>query len=153
MKKMNITEYTICGSYRRGKWWCNDIDIVVPIYSDSEIDGINANMYKLGWKLNPLRRVTDTTFSHQYIKQINGGIVVLDLFLTNRGSLGNAILFATGPRSFNDKIRAYLDTIGFTWRYPRYFTENQSQKQISFSSEMSTLLFLGIKWIKPKNRL
>lgn len=153
VKQLDIKEYTIAGSYRRGKWWCNDIDLVVPVESDSQKEGICLRLRQLGWKPTPFRINNEELFSRQFIKRIAGKYVVLDMFLAPPGTLGNALLFATGSTEFNNRIRASLATKGFTWHNPRYFTNIETGQQVSFISERVTMDFLGIKWINPKNRI
>lgn len=153
VKKLHIKKYVISGSYRRGKWWCNDIDLLIPIQSLSEGEGIKAQLRKLGWKLRPFRHASDEVFSVQYIKKVGSGYLILDLFLAPPGTWGNALLFTTGPKEFNDKIRESIVSKGYSWSNPRYFTHIKTDNQLSFMSEEAALDFLDMKQIKPSNRV
>jgi DNA polymerase/3'-5' exonuclease PolX len=141
----------IGGSYRRGKWWCNDIDLLIPVKSDEQADGVRANILKLGWEL--IRGAHEFAFSDQYHMMVGDKVLVLDVFLVPPGSMGNAILFTTGSKGFNDNIRIKLISKGLSWRDPRYFTYIRDEKLISFDSEKEAMLFLDMKYVKPKNRV
>ena len=151
-KQLGIKDYTLAGSYRRGKTWCNDIDLLIQIHSEEEIRGITTLIEKLGWSPRSDRRIHDNIFSCQFIKETAKGNIVLDLFLVSPGCWGNALLFATGPRSFNDKIRSNIVATGYTWTNPQYFTHIRTDKYMSFSKELSALKFLGKEWIPPRKR-
>jgi len=152
-KKAGIHKYVISGSYRRGKWWCNDIDLLVPIKSQAEGEGIKVMLKKLGWKPTPNRAAdNEVVFSTQFLKKTTNGIIVLDLFLAPQGSWGNCLLFTTGPKSFNDDIREKLIAGGYSWSNPRYYTHILSNKMLSFDSESGALAFLNKPWIAPHRR-
>jgi len=151
-KQLGIEKYELAGSYRRGKWWCNDIDLLIPIANTEEADGILYLIKKLGWLSRPDRRLTPNIFSKQFIKRTLYGTIVLDIFLVPPGSWGNALLFATGPKSFNDKIRSNIVSIGYSWADPRHFTSIRTDAKISFSTETSAFRFLDSKWIPPRRR-
>ena len=152
-KRIGIKDYAISGSYRRGKWWSNDIDLLIPIKSESESEGIRANLVKEGWYLKPGRVTDEYIFSYQYLKKTNAGILVLDLFLAPQGSWGNALLYTTGPKQFNDKVREHLISTGYSWLNPRYFTHILTNTKHSFETEKAALYYLGLKWVKPSNRI
>lgn len=152
-RKLFLKKYTLAGSYRRGKWWCNDIDLLVPIESESEGEGIIVQLRKLGWKPRPLRRTGEEIFSVQLMKRTSMGFIVLDLFLAPPGSWGNALLFTTGSKEFNDNIRENIIKKGYSWANPRYFTHIKTDNRISFNSEEAALAFLDMKWTKPSRRI
>lgn len=152
-KQLSLKKYTLSGSYRRGKRWCNDIDLLVPIESESEAEGLIILLRKLGWKPRPFRESNDMVFSRQFLKRTSMGYIVLDLFLAPPGTWGNALLFTTGSKEFNDGIRENLIKKGFSWANPRYFTHIKTDKRVSFMSEKAALAFLDMKWTKPSNRI
>ena len=151
--QLNIKTYTLAGSYRRGKWWCNDIDLLIPMESESHAEGIKCRLRQLGWRSTPYRRANDNIFSCQYIKKIGEKYMVLDLFLAPPGTWGNCLLFTTGSKHFNDNIRENIIKMGYSWSNPRYFTHIKSDTKISFMSEKAALDFLKMPWVEPKNRL
>lgn len=152
VKKIHIKKYVISGSYRRGKWWCNDIDLLIPIESVSEGEGIKAQLEKLGWKLRKSRFASKDIFSVQYVKRMGNGNTVLDLFLALPGTWGNALLFTTGPKEFNDDLREEIVSKGYSWSNPSYFTRIKTDERLSFTNEKAALAFLDKKWIKPSQR-
>src|ERR1035437_251732 len=143
-RQVCIKNYLIAGSYRRGKWWCNDVDLVVLVSSDSEKEGIKARLLQLGWQQRPHRRSDDeAVFSAQYIKTVGDEVIVVDVFFTTPDILGNALLFATGSKEFNERIRENIVKMGYSWANPRYFTHIKTSRQISFATEQGALSFLG----------
>lgn len=150
---LNLDKYSIGGSFKRGKWWCNDIDLVVPISTEMEGWGIEARLKQLGWRLRPRGEGHEEIFSRQFLKQVGKKYLVMDLFLVPPGCWGNAMMFTTGPRSHNDRVRADILKLGYSWANPRYFTHIKSNKPISFSNEKAAFKFLGMPYVKPKNRL
>jgi DNA polymerase/3'-5' exonuclease PolX len=152
-KQLGIKDYVISGSYRRGKWWSNDIDLVVPVQSEEQAEGLKARMEQLGWAIRKSRRMGGDKFSVQYIKQYNGKIIILDLFLSYPGHMGNTLLFTTGPKSFNEKIRYDILDMGYSWQNPRYFNRFKGNKNISFDTEEGAMNFLGIGYVKPSKRI
>lgn len=149
---LNIKDYIIAGSYRRGQWWCNDIDLLVPVKTSAQAEGLIAQILSNGWKYMPTRKITSETFSHQFVKSTGAGNLILDLFLVPPGCMGNAMLFTTGPKSFNDKIRKGIIETGYSWANPKYFTHIKSNKELSFDNEKAAMKFLGIHWISPSRR-
>jgi DNA polymerase/3'-5' exonuclease PolX len=151
-KQLGIKDYVLSGSYRRGKTWCNDIDFLMKVHSESEKLGILTLVEKNGWKPRSDRKIHDNLFSHQFTKDSPNGKIVLDMFLASPGCWGNALLFTTGPRSFNDKIRSNVVGTGYTWTNPQYFTHIKTNNPLSFNEELSALKFLGADWIPPRKR-
>jgi DNA polymerase/3'-5' exonuclease PolX len=153
-RKLGVRKYTIGGSYRRGKWFCNDIDLVIPIKSEFQKNGLIVRMEQLGWRnLNKKGEGFANMWTEQFIKKIGGEYVVLDLFLVDPGSMGNALVFTTGPKSFNDKIRGQVLSSGYSWANPKYFKHLETDEKITFDTEKAVFNFLGLRWINPKNRI
>lgn len=152
-RKLGIDDYVIGGSYRRGKWFCNDIDLIVPVKSEMQKKGLLIRMKQLGWfDLNRGRDKSEIMWAEQFVKKIGNHRVVLDLFLIDPGSMGNALVFTTGPASFNDKIRKQIVKHGYSWYDPRYFIDLQDNSKIVFDTEIGVFNFLGLRWLKPKHR-
>jgi DNA polymerase/3'-5' exonuclease PolX len=151
-KELGIQRYTLGGSYRRGKWWCNDIDIVVPVQSAEEAAGYKARLTQLDWTQRA-NFFNEEPFGYLVSKKIGSRVICLDLFCVLPGCMGNALLFTTGSREFNDNIRSHIYTLGYSWSHPPYFEHIATCQKICFSSERAALKFLGLPWVKPRNRL
>lgn len=151
-KQLHVKDYTLAGSYRRGKRWCNDIDMLIPTASIEEAMGIRARLIQLGWRKRD-QFFHDSMFGHLFFKKMGNKLVCLDVFFVPPGCMGNALLFATGSRKFNDDIRASILSLGYSWCTPPYFEHIETSTKLCFSTEKAALDFLGMKWIKPKNRL
>jgi DNA polymerase/3'-5' exonuclease PolX len=151
-REAGIKEYVISGSYRRGKWFCNDIDLVVPVKSDWQANGILARLKQLGWRQTNKTDEKSSIFTNQFTKKILDKVLILDVFLSYPGHMGNTLLFTTGPKSFNDNIRYNIKGIGHSWSNPRYFKNLETDEKIAFDSEKAAMNFLGISWIRPSRR-
>ncbi len=150
--QLGIEKYTLAGSYRRGKWWCNDIDMVVPVESEEQAEGFKVRLTQLGWEVRE-NFFHDCLFGYLVHKKIGNKEIALDLFFAPPGCMGNALLFATGSRSFNDEIRSNILKLGFSWSHPPYFEHIATSRNICFDTEKAALKFLGMPWVKPSNRL
>lgn len=151
-RQLGIKRYVISGSYRRGKWFCNDIDLVIPIDSERQANGILASLKKIGW--TPLRETNEFShfFGSQFYKKILDKVLILDVFFSYPGHMGNTLLFTTGPKSFNDKIRYNIGSLGYSWSNPRFFRNIETEEEVVFDSEKAALNFINLKWIKPSKR-
>jgi DNA polymerase/3'-5' exonuclease PolX len=151
-KQLHIKDYVLAGSYRRGKWWCNDIDMLIPVSSIEEKDGIKARLAQLGWQKRA-DFFSASTFGHLLFKKVGDKVICLDVFFVLPGCMGNALLFTTGSQNFNDKIRADILSLGYSWANPPYFERIIDSSNICFSDEKAALCFLGMHWVAPKDRL
>lgn len=151
-KQLHIKQYVIGGSYRRGKWWCNDVDLLIPVSSPEEIEGIKDRLKQLDWKKRT-SFFNELTFGHLLYKKVGEKILCLDIFFVYPGCMGNALLFATGSKEFNDEIRANIVSMGYSWARPPYFERIIDSTNVCFDSEKAALDFLGMKWVSPKNRI
>lgn len=99
-------KFKICGSYRRHKEICKDIDLV-----------INKGRRENVWRdfINMLRN-TPITFMEPYAEgtdkigcliAFNDYIIRMDIFITTSASWAYTILYATGSKQFNIVMRAH----------------------------------------------
>ena len=151
MYRLDIKDYRIAGSYRRGKRWCNDIDILVPERYFNPV--LDDKLKVLGWRLNPLRNHS-LTYSRQYGKSLKKWrkLIMMDLMPFSNKNTGNTLLYATGPARLNDIIRARLKTMGYTWRNPRFFEKLDDGTRVKFISEKDAAEFVGIEYLEPNRR-
>ena len=151
-KQLRLSNYVIGGSYRRGKWWCNDIDLLIPVRSPEEAEGMRERLKQLGWK----KRTTffnDSTFGHLLYKKIGDKLLCLDVFFVYPGCMGNALLFTTGSKEFNDTLRANVISMGYSWAHPPHFERIIDSTNLCFDSEKAAFDFLNMEYIVPKHRL
>ncbi len=151
-KQLHISDYMIGGSYRRGKWWCNDIDLLIPVSSQEQEEGIRDRLKQLGWKKRT-SFFNNSTFGHLLSKKIGDKVLCLDAFFVYPGCMGNALLFTTGSKEFNDEIRANIVGKGYSWANPPYFERIIDSTNVCFNSERAAFDFIDMKWVDPKNRL
>lgn len=151
-KQLHLTDYVIGGSYRRGRWWCNDIDLLVPVASQEQAEGLKDRLKQLGWK----KRTTffnDLTFGNLLSKKIGDRLLCLDVFFVYPGCMGNALLFTTGSQQFNDEIRANIIGMGYSWAHPPYFERIIDSTNVCFDSERAAFDFLKMPYVAPKDRI
>jgi DNA polymerase/3'-5' exonuclease PolX len=153
-KKLNIDNYIISGSYRRGKWFCNDIDLIIPVKSKFQKNKILDKICEIGWiSMDYEEHQHPNMWAKQFMKKIGRNYMVLDVFLVDSGLMGNALVFTTGPKEFNDKIRAGVSESGYSWENPKYFLNLKNNNTISFDIEKDVFNFLKLEWIEPKDRV
>ena len=86
-KQLRLQKYVIGGSYRRGSWWCNDIDLLVPVASEEEAEGIRRRVRQLGWLPRSPIPPPDSVFGHQLYMPCGDQSIVLDIFFVHPGAM------------------------------------------------------------------
>lgn len=130
--------YAFAGSYRRGKSSIGDIDVV-----SSEPPGL----------LNPrLRTIADEVIDDGDKKtslRILGCRV--DVRFTKPGQFGSMLLYLTGSKAFNIRLREIAIARGY--KLNEYGIEDRSTgSRTQFSEEEAMLSFLGLDYIVPELR-
>lgn len=151
--QLNLKKYVISGSYRRGKWIMNDIDLLITISSEAEIEGYRRLMAANGWLQQLNGKSAESVFREQFVKKIGNKNIVLDLFMSPPGCWGNCLFFTTGSRHQNDIIRDNLIDRGLSWHNPRMFRDLINHVDISFDDEKRVFDFLNLKYVPPSKRI
>jgi DNA polymerase/3'-5' exonuclease PolX len=149
--RFNIRDYEIVGSYKRGNPICNDIDLLINSRTN-DIEALHRKMIKSGFRYNKVRNGSNNMASDQYLIKICGKIIILDFFYYDAENYGTLQLFATGPKSHSDKIRAKLKKMGYSWSNPSYFKHIETGNVIKFASEIEAFNFLKMHYKEPKDR-
>lgn len=130
--------YEVAGSYRRGKSSVGDIDMVVSEKASSA---------------NPdLRKVADETID---IGEKKTSIRVLgrrvDVRFSRPGQFGSMLLYLTGSKAFNIKLREIA--IGKGYKLNEYGIEDRNYGGLrEFSTEEEIFSFLGMDYVVPELR-
>jgi DNA polymerase/3'-5' exonuclease PolX len=155
--------FEICGSYRRNKPYCGDIDVLVSKYK-SPPDNFNhlkqfIEKLKLPIKLNnnkPLLvdDITDKKYTTKYMgfaKYKNNLIRRIDIRYVPWTCYYPALLYFTGSAEFNQKIRKIARDKGY--KLSEYsLTKILDGSQIKIKSEQHIFDLLNVTYIEPEFR-
>ena len=132
----------ICGSYRRGKELCGDIDVLFKISTDEQWNKI----------LIAIHSISNEILTHGLKKSnvlIDG--IQVDIAFSYPDSWGTAVLHYTGPVEENFRLRKIAKAKGL--RLNEYgITEVKSGKVNKFLSENEIYEFLKIDYVRPEKR-
>ena len=129
----------ICGSVRRDTLWCNDIDLVlvVPLFKRR---GLEEDMKRI-WGI---QKTQDKPLMRGDFRGI-----AFDLHLTPEHMLGAMLLHATGPWTFNKKLRMIAKQKGLKLNQYGLW---KGERCIASETEEEILHHLGQKFIEPRVR-
>jgi DNA polymerase/3'-5' exonuclease PolX len=135
-------EWTICGSYRRGKEDCGDVDIAVRCVKD------NYQMYKL--RLAAIQgHIKDNLCEPKKTFLFDGAIVEMHFALPDEW--GAMLLHCTGSWQFNQAMR--IRAIQFNMMLNQYGLWNRKTSQwVAGFEEEDIFTALGMSFIHPAGR-
>jgi DNA polymerase lambda len=158
-----------CGSFRRGKSDCGDIDVLITRKDGKPTHGfLKAVVDELSKDL-----ITDSlvdpklssigTESYMGIGQLRPDLPHrrIDLKLYPRDQFGFAVLYFTGSDNFNRAMRLYASKLGYQLSdHGLYSIEKNHKKKIVSAKgasiccykEEDVFAFLGINYVAPKDR-
>jgi DNA polymerase (family X) len=136
----------VAGSIRRKKMSIGDIDIVI-VASYKNRKSIVAQLIKL----SPIKKVLakGQTKVSALLKYKN---VQIDIRLVQNHELGAAMVYATGSKEHNIKLRIRAKTKGYKMNEYGIF-EIASNKRVAGNTEESIYDFLNLKYIPPERRV
>jgi len=138
-----IEKFKVVGSYRRKQKDSGDIDILIISKTNSLLNYIakNNNDY-VDYLSYGQKKIS---FLHKWSKYI----AQVDIRIINEQSWSTALLYFTGSKMFNVKIRSIAKLKGYKLNeYGLYF----EGKRININSEKDIFDKLGIKWLEPHQR-
>jgi DNA polymerase/3'-5' exonuclease PolX len=162
---------TICGSYRRGKDTSGDIDILIThpnleTQEDIDKDGENyliniiKKLSKSGLLVDHLTALGTTKYMGvcRLSKKHKGRRI--DIRFVARDDYAPALLYFTGSKTFNQKMRAEALKKGYTINeYGIYKLEQKNGnfihkkgKKIVVKSEKDIFDLIGMEYLKPEDR-
>lgn len=133
----------ICGSYRREKPECNDIDLVIVPHSDIERTRIEVALASVFGTLKT-RSGAKKSGTFEDVK--------IQVMVVSPMSRGAAILMATGSATFNIVMRSRAKAKGMKLNQYGLF-DMYSEETIASISESAIFEALGMKWKEPKDRM
>jgi hypothetical protein len=149
----------ICGSYRRLKATSNDIDILLvhpSIKTKKDMKKINyLNLFieKLIKDKFIIDSLTDVTVPTKYMglcKFNNNPIRRIDIRFIPNESYYYALLYFTGSKDFNKKMR--LIAINMNYTLNEYGLYNEKNKLFKVNSEKEIFDLLGMEYVDPQYR-
>ena len=130
--------FEMAGSYRRGKSTVGDIDIV----SKESARAVNP-------RLRPIAEEMINEGEQKTSIRVLGERV--DIRFTDPGSFGSMLIYLTGSKDFNIRLRAIAIDRGL--KLNEYGLEERSGGTLhTFPDEASLLSFLGLPFIPPEIR-
>jgi DNA polymerase lambda len=161
-----IIHIELCGSYRRGKESCGDIDVLITRKDDGSIDGILTALTAKLQKINLIREylsesVTDklryqTTILCKYKENPHRQV---DIKVYHKDFFYFALLFFTGSKQFNRNMRLHAKKIGYaltdlSLEYVGEEGKTQPKPNIFIKCESEEQIFdvLGLEYKTPFER-
>ena len=141
--RANDIPYYICGSYRRGKKDCGDIEIV---FHANEGDRRNLLQAKI-------MQIFGMTLDNKPKMQGLYGQVQFDLFIADDSSLGAMLMHATGSGDFNVKMRTAAMKRGWLLNQYGLFKRVDRTPVVLGKDEATIFCHLGMEYIKPEDRI
>jgi len=164
----NLDKYIIeiCGSYRREKLLCGDIDVLISKYNTDTNNNDNINhlkrlikRLKKPLKLNnnqPLLidDITNKNYETKYmgfIKYKDNLIRRIDIRYVPYDVYNSALLYFTGSAELNQKMRHIAKKMGY--KLSEYgLTKISDGTIIKIETEKDIFNFLNMDYLEPKNR-
>lgn len=135
-------DFTVAGSYRREKPTSRDIDLLTTLSS-------NQMGCKLGQAFRNVVRYQSGETKSAYMISYGDGAVKVDVYHAKRSSWWTMLVYLTGSKEFNIRMRAVAKSKGLLLNQEGLFL---GKKRINISSEKDLFDKLGMKWVAPKNR-
>ena len=110
-------QVTACGSFRRGKQTCGDVDCLITRTDSKPIDGLLEKLLNRLEALGFLReRLSFSGKSYMGVCQVEGRDKSrrIDIKVYPKAEYGFALLYFTGSDYFNRSMRLYAEKKGYT---------------------------------------
>lgn len=140
-------EHIVAGSYRRGALSSGDVDILIMNQTFDTLDQLmeKENIENLG-------KYTKGKIKSSGIYWVNGFITQIDFVIIKKEQLGTQLLYFTGSKQFNVKIRGDALSKGYSLNEYGLTPLHGDKKLIEFSSEKEVFKHLGLQFVQPEAR-
>jgi DNA polymerase (family 10) len=151
-KKINY-DFIIVGSYRRKKEFSRDIDIMLIEPDNSQIDNSQINLLTLF--LEKLKTLADVycyskgNSKLSTIIKLNNKFYKLDIFKVKKENMIPMLIYTTGSKEFNIKMRAQAKKLGYLLNQNGLF---KNKVKINLQTEKAYFDILKIKYLEPDER-
>lgn len=147
LKELDLV-FEIAGSYRRGKSYMSDIDIVVKS---------NDDVYTVVEKIRTKFNIDDISEGDKFYQgwiQLEQDDAVypwrIDVITADSKSWAAALLYFTGPVGFNIQLRSEAKSIGL--KLNRYGLMTQEGSMLPAKDEKQIFEYLNLKYLDPLER-
>lgn len=149
-KKYKIGKFDFVGSYRRGSPQSSDIDILInkPFIDSCEdfIKFLNLSNLKV---YKPYAQGNQKIST---IAKIGTTHVKIDFFITTLEEYPFALLYSTGSRELNIKMRQVASNMGYLLNQKGLFEKKNKKRIGNIKSESGIFTALKMSYINPKKR-
>jgi DNA polymerase/3'-5' exonuclease PolX len=160
--------FTICGSYRRGKSYQGDVDVLIyhpDVVTEKDVKQGDQNtsylklltdlLYQKGYIVD---HITDKNYRASYMgvcKFPRMGLMRLDIKFIPYGTLPTALLHFTGPQALNVYMREQAKKRSWKLSEKGLFEVDEMDhivSRIKVNSEKDVFAKLGMKYLTPEQR-
>lgn len=163
-----------CGSFRRGKEFPSDIDIlishknlhnlensykylseIVSLFDNIIVDKLTENFNTHFQAFGTFRNIPHLPQEYDKNKfNVNKNVFRLDIIIVPLQSFYPALMHFTGSGNFNKKMRIHAKSMGMKLNeYGLYKLENNKEVPLKITSEKDIFTHLLLKYISPENRV
>jgi len=148
---MGITHY-IVGSYRRKKISSRDVDIMIISKNEMILNTIIKKLQQYKFKYHIYSNGKDK-FSG--IFEYNDNYIKMDFFRTNPIEAPYMLLYSTGSKEFNLKMRAHAKQMGYLLNQKGLYYANDKEKLVKngIKSEKEIFKVLNMPYTPPIGRI
>jgi len=136
----NCKKWEIAGSYRRGKFPCNDMDLLVIL----KINPVFVNSNKLKIVRNGDRKT-------KILFKFSSRFIPIDIFYTEPKWWVYSLIYFTGSKNFNIYIRGTAKKKGLRLNEYGLFDKNGEQIK-KLNTEKSVMMYILNKYYPPHER-
>ncbi len=153
LKIFNNIKLKICGSFRRKLKYANDIDLLIvskDFYNNPKLLYDIINILKKDNIIYDDLTIENIHTKYSGITNYLNELYRIDIILLPYDSYYSGLLYFTGSKEFNIKIRSSAKKLGYKLNeYGLY----KNDKQILIKSEKDIFKYLNIEYLKPKLRI
>lgn len=141
--KVPKEDITVCGSYRREKSMIGDIDLCISTEDKALLNKLRTRLEKEGWKV--------TVGGDKKLSFIidENNMTPCDIYVTSPKEYWYNVLYLTGSKEFNIRMRGIAKKLGYTLNQYSLF---KGKNEHIVHSEQEIFDLLGMKYVYPKNR-
>ena len=146
--KIPDAELIFVGSYRRKKPFSSDIDIMY--ISDKSIDYLLSQLNNHNDLLYPYSKGKDKL---SLLLQLKSHVYKLDIFRVKPEDRAPMLLYSTGSKQFNIRMRSLAKRKGYLLNQNGLFEYPSMKKVKLLNKEEDYFKILGIKYVNPEDRI
>jgi len=153
-------KFQVCGSYRRGNDFSNDIDCIITHKTKNYLDEIISKLIEMKYITDEITdsrtnksmcfcvSIINKEINYKTIRRIDFLFVPYDEYITS-------LFYFTGDKHFNQFIRKYAKSKGYKLNEHGLYKKNKSgefKKIEGIKTEKDIFEEIGYKFVKPNDR-